>query len=120
MLKAMQGQSSPWHDFVQSLPHTTNSPVLWSLEEQSELLQGSPALQEAQARAQALSAEWDSIKQQLEADPSQHFDSEPRTIPDRLRQHPDCPRLCTCACRCHSTHKPTVAYTALLLTNCKP
>ena len=72
----MQGQLSPWHDFVQSLPHTTNSPVLWSSEEQSELLQGSPALPEAQARAQALSAEWDSIQQQLTADPSQHSDSE--------------------------------------------
>lgn len=72
----MQGQSSPWHDVVQSLPHTTNSPLLWSSEEQSELLQGSPALPEAQARAQALSAEWDSIHQQLKADPSQHTDSE--------------------------------------------
>lgn len=77
----MQSRSSPWYDFVQSLPRTTNSPVLWSSEEQSELLQGSPALPEAQARAQALSAEWDSIHQQLQADPSQHSDSEAYTAP---------------------------------------
>ena len=75
----MQGQSSPWHDFVQSLPHTTNSPVLWSSEEQSELLQGSPALPEAQARAQALQTEWDSIHEQLKVNPSQHSDSETET-----------------------------------------
>ncbi|KAL3145868.1 hypothetical protein ABBQ38_015239 [Trebouxia sp. C0009 RCD-2024] len=69
-----KGKASPWHDFVQSLPDTTNSPVLWTTEQQSELLQGSPTLQEAQARAKALSAEWDSIHEQLQADPSQHSD----------------------------------------------
>lgn len=71
-----QGQSSSWHDFVKSLPDTTNSPVLWSPEEQSDLLQGSPALKEAQARAQALNVEWDSLSQQIQADQAQKSDSE--------------------------------------------
>ena len=96
----MQGHSSPWHDFVQSLPHTTGSPVLWSSEEQSELLQGSPALAEAQARAQALSAEWDSIHQQLKADPSHHPDSEAHmllaTVHILMRHHADLLRKAVC------------------------
>lgn len=96
----MQGQSSTWHDFVQSLPHITNSPVLWGSEEQSELLQGSPALPEAQARAQALSAEWDSIHQQLKADPSQHTDSEAHVFPalytNSSATMTHCLRVCAC------------------------
>lgn len=91
-MDVMQGKASPWHDFVQSLPDTTNSPVLWTTEQQSELLQGSPTLQEAQARAKALSAEWDSIHEQLQADPSQHSDSEAPSSPApatacAIRQH---------------------------------
>ena len=82
----LQGPASTWHDFVSSLPQTTNSPVLWSPEEQSELLQGSPALAEAQARAQALNAEWDSINQQLTADPAQHSDCKALT-PSMLLRH---------------------------------
>ena len=72
----LQGSSSPWKDFVDTLPQTTNSPTLWPPEEQSEYLQGSPALQEAQARSKALDAEWDSISQQMAADPSQQTDRE--------------------------------------------
>ena len=57
----LQAGSSQCHDFVQTLPETTNAPTLWSAEEQSELLQGSPALAEAQARSKALDEEWQSI-----------------------------------------------------------
>ncbi len=72
----LQGSSSPWKEFVDTLPQTTNSPTLWPPEEQSEYLQGSPALQEAQARSKALDTEWDSVSQQLAADPSQQADCE--------------------------------------------
>lgn len=57
--------SSTWQEFVQTLPETTNSPTLWSAEEQSELLQGSPALAEAQSRSKALDDEWQSISQHM-------------------------------------------------------
>jgi len=72
----LQGSSSPWKDFVDTLPQTTNSPTLWPPEEQSEYLQGSPALQEAQARSKALDAEWDSVSQQMAADLAQQADRE--------------------------------------------
>lgn len=82
----LQGSSSPWKDFVDTLPQTTNSPTLWPPEEQSEYLQGSPALQEAQARSKALNTEWDSVSQQMAADPSQQADRE-RSCHSRSSQH---------------------------------
>ena len=64
-LHVLQASSSQWQDFVQTLPDTTNSPTLWSAEEQSELLQGSPALAEAQSRSKALDDEWQTISQYM-------------------------------------------------------
>lgn len=70
----LQGSDTPWQAFVDTLPQTTNSPILWPLEEQSELLQGSPSLQEAQARSKALDAEWDSVSHQISAESAESKD----------------------------------------------
>lgn len=61
----MQAVQPQWQLLVSSLPEKVDTPVLWSPNEQTELLQGSAALQEAQSRMQALDAEWQSIAEQM-------------------------------------------------------
>lgn len=61
----MQAVQPQWQLLVSSLPEKVDTPVLWPPNEQTELLQGSTALQEAQSRMQALDAEWQSIAEQM-------------------------------------------------------
>ncbi|DBA68672.1 TPA: hypothetical protein ACH3X2_013468 [Trebouxia sp. C0005] len=105
IVQRCKGSTSPWKDFVDTLPQTTNSPTLWPPEEQSEYLQGSPALQEAQARSTALDAEWDSVSQQMAADPSQQAD---------LKINRDIFRSAVAVVIAHAVYLPSVQCFSLL------
>ncbi|KAF6255082.1 rubisco small subunit N-methyltransferase [Scenedesmus sp. NREL 46B-D3] len=58
MAERARGAASPWCQLLQTLPHSTASPVLWEDQERAELLTGSPVLREARARQAALQQQW--------------------------------------------------------------
>ena len=64
----MQGKKSEWAPFLEAFPEFVPSPMFWTAQQQEELLRGSPVLNEAQERAEALRREWSAIQQNLSAD----------------------------------------------------
>lgn len=58
MVEKAKGQSSKWNGFIASLPDTVLTPILWSEEDVTELLAGSPVQAEARQRAAALKQQW--------------------------------------------------------------
>lgn len=68
-----QGGDSQWAPFLDCLPEATLSPVLWSEELQTELLQNSPTLKECRQRRAALRQEWDTISQRIASSDTRRF-----------------------------------------------
>ncbi|PRW58899.1 rubisco small subunit N-methyltransferase [Chlorella sorokiniana] len=62
-----KGAASEWAPFLATLPRATLSPILWPDEERQQLLRGSPVLQEARTREQALRQEWQQIAEAMAA-----------------------------------------------------
>ena len=58
----LQGDQSPWAAFLQTLPHSTQSPILWTEAECQTLLRGTSIQQEAATRAASLKQEWASLQ----------------------------------------------------------
>lgn len=52
------GAESSWAPLLATLPLTSASPILWDDSERAELLAGSPVLQEARQRSDALRQQW--------------------------------------------------------------
>eukprot|EP00882_Tetradesmus_deserticola_P007360 GHRQ01007754.1.p1 GENE.GHRQ01007754.1~~GHRQ01007754.1.p1 ORF type:complete len:476 (+),score=189.66 GHRQ01007754.1:146-1573(+) len=64
MAERARGAASSWSQLLQTLPHSTASPVLWEEQERVELLTGSPVLQEARSRQAALQQQWAQLHEQ--------------------------------------------------------
>ncbi|KAG0600309.1 hypothetical protein M758_11G023400 [Ceratodon purpureus] len=77
MYERSQGENSVWHPYLKTFPATTLSPLLWSAEEQQELLKGSPVLEEVQQRTAALEGEYEDLQPFFNKDtqtfPEEHF-----------------------------------------------
>jgi histone-lysine N-methyltransferase SETD3 len=80
MYERSQGEKSMWYPYLQTFPTTTLSPLLWSAEEQQQLLKGSPALEEVQQRTAALEGEYEDLESYFTKDPQKfpqvHFSLE--------------------------------------------
>jgi len=63
MAERAAGAASPNAEFLQTLPETTMSPILWPQSERSMLLRGTTIEKEAPAREAALRAEWQEIEE---------------------------------------------------------
>lgn len=57
-----KGEASRYRGLLSALPQETLSPILWDDAQRQELLRGSPALPEAQQRAQAIQQEWQALQ----------------------------------------------------------
>jgi histone-lysine N-methyltransferase SETD3 len=64
MAERARGSGSPWCQLLQTLPHSTASPILWEDQERVELLTGSPVLKEARDRQAALQQQWTQLNEQ--------------------------------------------------------
>ncbi|KAK9917898.1 hypothetical protein WJX75_009348 [Coccomyxa subellipsoidea] len=73
MAERQKGGESQWAPFLDCLPEATLSPVLWSEELQTELLQNSPTLKECRQRRAALRQEWDTISQRIASSDTRRF-----------------------------------------------
>jgi hypothetical protein len=58
MAERAAGAASPWAPLLQTLPDSTNSPILWDDRERAEWLAGSPVLEEARSRQAQLKQQW--------------------------------------------------------------
>lgn len=74
MAERAAGSSSPWSELLQTLPDSTASPILWEDQVRAELLQGSPVLQEARQRQEALQQQWATLA-------DAHFSKDPQRFP---------------------------------------
>ncbi|CAK9209642.1 unnamed protein product [Sphagnum troendelagicum] len=64
-----QKKESAWWPFINTFPHTTLSPLLWTEEEQEQLLKGCPSLEEIKQRVIALKDEFQDLQLYFEKDP---------------------------------------------------
>ncbi len=64
MAERAKGPASAWCQLLHTLPYTTSSPVLWEDQDRVALLTGSPVLNEARNRQNALQQQWTNLYKQ--------------------------------------------------------